>query len=283
MLPEAIKTSIEHGLDAQIINQVAITGGDINYSARLDIDSGERFFVKWNLRTPENMFQTEAQGLNLLSSAESGLVIPEVRLVGDNFLLMEFIEESSYGNAYLFGSQLAKLHRKSNELFGLETSNYIGRLPQSNRYHADWLEFFMRERIEPQVKMAIDSGKLPNNFHSIFERAFNYTYVIFPEEPPALLHGDLWNGNYMWTSGGDTAIYDPAVYFGHREMDLAMTRLFGGFSEEFYHSYNDIYPLEKGYEERFKLCNLYPILVHANLFGGGYVSQAKQLLKRFFG
>ena len=282
MLPDAIKTSIEQGLDAHIINQVAITGGDINYSARLDIDSGERFFVKWNLRTPENMFQTEAQGLELLASAGSGLVIPQVRLVGNDFLVMEYIEESSYGNAYLFGSQLAQLHRKSNELFGLDTSNYIDRLPQSNRYHADWLEFFIRERIEPQVKMAIDSGKLPSSFHSIFERVFNYTYVIFADEPPALLHGDLWNGNYMWTSSGDTAIYDPAVYFGHREMDLAMTRLFGGFSEEFYHGYNDIYPLKKGYEERFKLCNLYPILVHANLFGGGYVSQAKNLLRQFF-
>lgn len=282
MLPDAIKTSIEQGLDAHIINQVAITGGDINYSARLDIDSGERIFVKWNLRTPENMFQTEAQGLKLLASAESGLVIPQVRLVGNDFLVMEYIEESSYGNAYLFGSQLAQLHRKSNELFGLDTSNYIGRLPQSNRYHADWLEFFIRERIEPQVKMAINSGKLPSTFHSIFERVFNYTYVIFPDEPPALLHGDLWNGNYMWTSSGDTAIYDPAVYFGHREMDLAMTRLFGGFSEEFYHGYNDIYPLKKGHEERFKLCNLYPILVHANLFGGGYVSQAKNLLRQFF-
>ena len=282
MLPDAIKTSIEQGLDAHIINQVAITGGDINYSARLDIDSGERIFVKWNLRTPENMFQTEAQGLKLLASAESGLVIPQVRLVGNDFLVMEYIEESSYGNAYLFGSQLAQLHRKSNELFGLDTSNYIGRLPQSNRYHADWLEFFIRERIEPQVKMAINSGKLPSTFHSIFERVFNYTYVIFPDEPPALLHGDLWNGNYTWTSSGDTAIYDPAVYFGHREMDLAMTRLFGGFSEEFYHGYNDIYPLKKGHEERFKLCNLYPILVHANLFGGGYVSQAKNLLRQFF-
>ncbi len=282
MLPEAIKSAIEHRIDAHVINQVAITGGDINYSARLDIDSGERFFVKWNLRTPENMFQTEARGLELLASAESGLIIPQVHFVGKEFLLMEYIEESNYGNAYLFGSQLAQLHRTSNELFGLDKPNYIGRLPQSNKYHADWLEFFIRERLEPQAKMAIDSGKLANSFHSIFERAFNYTYVIFPDEPPALLHGDLWNGNYMWTSGGDTAIYDPAVYFGHREMDLAMTRLFGGFSEEFYHGYNDIYPLQKGYEERFKLCNLYPILVHANLFGGGYVNQAKNLLRQFF-
>lgn len=282
MLPEAIHTEIERELDTNIVNQVSVTGGDINSGARLDTESGERLFVKWNLHAPDDMFLKEAQGLQLLSTAESGIVIPKPRFVGQHFLLMEFIEESSYGNAYLFGSQLAQLHRKSNELFGLETTNYSGKLPQSNRYHADWLEFFIRERLEPQVKMAIDSGLLPKSHHAIFERVFNYTYIIFPDEPPALLHGDLWNGNYMWTTSGDTAIYDPAVYFGHREMDLAMTQLFGGFTDEFYRGYNEVYPLQKGYEERFKLCNLYPVLVHANLFGGNYVQQANQLLKRFF-
>lgn len=213
---------------------------------------------------------------------QSGLIIPEVYLVGDDFLLMEYIEENNFGNSYLFGSQLAQLHRKSNELFGLDHPNYIGRLPQSNRYHAHWLEFFVRERLEPQVKMAIDSGKLSADFAHIFERVMNYTYIIFPDEPPALLHGDLWAGNYMFTNNEETAIYDPAVYYGHREMDIAMTKLFGGFDKEFYRGYNDMYPLEPGFEERLKLCNLYPILVHANLFGGSYIHQAEQLLRQFF-
>ena len=282
MIPEVLKTTIQHGIDALIVSVTPIHGGDINHGARIQTDSGEYYFLKWNQRTPKNMFEAEANGLKLLASAESGLVIPEVYLIGDDFLLMEFLQENNFGNSYVFGTQLAQLHRKSNELFGLDHSNYIGRLPQSNRYHAEWLEFFVRERLEPQVKMAIDAGKLNVDFHRIFDRVMNYTYVIFPDEPPALLHGDLWAGNYMFTQKGETAIYDPAVYFGHREMDIAMTKLFGGFDAEFYHGYNDIYPLESGFEERLKLCNLYPVLVHANLFGGNYVHQAEQLLRHFF-
>ena len=228
------------------------------------------------------MFITEAKGLELLASAQSGLLIPEVILKEDHFLLLNYIEEGTTGNSYLFGSKLALLHKTTNELFGLDHDNYIGILPQSNHYYPNWLDFFVRERIEPQVKLAIDSGRIDSSFISIFDRVLNFTYVRFPDELPALLHGDLWNGNYMWTKDGDTAIYDPAVYFGHREMDIAMTKFFGGFDRQFYDGYNDIYPLEEGVEERIKLCNLYPTLVHANLFGGGYIEQSIRLLKQFF-
>lgn len=282
MIPADIKQKIEIGINARIVSVTPITGGDINSSARLQTDAGDFYFLKWNQRTPKKMFETEAKGLKLLASAQTGIVIPRVFLLGDDFLLMEFLEENNFGNSYVFGTQLAQLHRKSNELFGNDHANYIGRLPQSNKYHADWLEFFMRERLEPQVQMAVDSGKIDKHFTHIFDRVMNYTYVMFPDEPPALLHGDLWSGNYMFTKKGEVAIFDPAVYFGHREMDLAMTKLFGGFDTEFYHGYNDVYPLEQGYEEREKLCNLYPILVHANLFGAHYISQAKQLLRQFF-
>lgn len=282
MIPADIKLKIEIGINARIVAVNPITGGDINSSARLQTDGGDFYFLKWNQRTPKKMFETEARGLELLASAQTGIVIPRVYLLGDDFLLMEFLEENNFGNSYVFGTQLAQLHRKSNELFGLDHANYIGRLPQSNKYHADWLEFFMRERLEPQVQMGVDSGKIDKQFMHIFDRVMNYTYVMFPEEPPALLHGDLWSGNYMFTKKGEVAIFDPAVYYGHREMDLAMTSLFGGFSDEFYQGYNDVYPLEQGYEERQKLCNLYPILVHANLFGAHYISQTTQLLKQFF-
>ncbi len=280
-IPAAIRKAIEQYLCGTILDSFPIHGGDINRSARLHTEAGA-FFLKWNDTSQADMFTKEAKGLELLASAQSGLIIPEVILKGDHFLLLSYIEEGAIGNAYLFGSKLALLHKTTNELFGLDHNNYIGVLPQSNHYYPNWLDFFVRERIEPQVKMAIDSGRIDSSLVSIFDRVLNFTYVRFPDEPPALLHGDLWNGNYMWTKDGRTAIYDPAVYFGHREMDIAMTRLFGGFDRQFYDGYNDIYPLEEGVEERIKLCNLYPILVHTNLFGGGYADKATHLLKQFF-
>jgi fructosamine-3-kinase len=209
-------------------------------------------------------------------------VIPEVISHNNSYLLLEYLEEEKQGNDFQFGVDIAKLHKSSNELFGFSEDNYIGPIDQSNRYHADWLEFFIRERIEPLVNKAMEGGLLSNKYSRIFERVFNYTYVIFPDEPPALLHGDLWSGNYLFTKQGQAAIYDPAVYYGHREMELAMTTLFGGFNPAFYDGYQTEYPLQTGWEERQKLCQLYPLLVHALLFGGNYVQQSKALLDRFF-
>lgn len=282
MIPESIKFLIEAHNGDTIVSDSILHGGDINKASKIEMKSGNSLFLKWNDTAPEDMFEKEARALEILSSANTELEIPQVIGFGNMFLLLEFLEESPTGNAFNFGVQLAKLHRSSNELFGFDESNYIGKLTQSNKYHADWLEFFIRERIEPQVRLAIDSNKLSSKYHSIFDRVMNYTYVVFPDEPPALLHGDLWAGNYMFTKDGRASIYDPALYFGHREMDIAMSKLFGGFDEEFYNGYNEEYPLKRGFEERIKLCNLYPILVHANLFGGSYIDQAESILKRFF-
>ncbi len=282
MIPLSLKSKIENHLNEQVSDIIAVYGGDINKTVKILTENSGAYFLKWNPNSPEGMFNAEAAGLQLLASAGTELEIPSVILADDDFLMMDFIEEADTGNSFEFGIQLAKLHKKTNELHGLDHSNFIGRLPQTNKYYADWMDFFIRERLEPQVKLAIDSGKLSKKHLSIFDRVMNFTYVIFPDEPPSLLHGDLWGGNYMFTMDGRASIYDPAVYYGHREMDLAMTHLFGGFDPAFYEGYNSEYPLQKGYEERFKLCNLYPILVHTNLFGGGYVSRAEQILNRFF-
>ena len=289
LIPLSIRSDIESILYAPIINATPVQGGDISDSYKVELEDGQAFFLKChkkNLQTTRPMFAQEAKGLNTLrsasDSASDSLKIPEVISHKNSYLLLEYIEEQEHGNDFQFGVDVANLHRNSNELYGFFDSNYIGSIDQSNRYHADWLEFFFRERIEPLAKKLIDKGLLSSKYIKIFERVFNYTYVIFPDEPPALLHGDLWSGNYMYAANGQVALYDPAVYYGHREMDLSMTTLFGGFNPAFYDGYQTEYPLQPGWEERQKLCQLYPLLVHALIFGGNYVQQSEALLKRFF-
>ena len=284
-IPGSIQAEVESVLFAPITRATSVQGGEISEALKIELEDGQAFFLKFhkgNFNASKSIFTQEVKGLNTLRSVNTSLVIPEVISHNNSYLLLEYLEEEKQGNDFQFGVDIAKLHKSSNELFGFSDDNYIGSIGQSNRYHADWLEFFIRERIEPLVNKAMEGGLLSNKYSRIFERVFNYTYVIFPDEPPALLHGDLWSGNYLFTKQGQAAIYDPAVYYGHREMELAMTTLFGGFNPAFYDGYQTEYPLQTGWEERQKLCQLYPLLVHALLFGGNYVQQSKALLDRFF-
>jgi len=284
-IPGSIQAEVESVLFAPITRATSVQGGDISEALKIELEDGQAFFLKFhkgNFNASKSIFTQEVKGLNTLRSVNTSLVIPEVISHNNSYLLLEYLKEEKQGNDFQFGVDIAKLHKSSNELFGFSEDNYIGSIGQSNRYHADWLEFFIRERIEPLVNKAMEGGLLSNKYSRIFERVFNYTYVIFPDEPPALLHGDLWSSNYLFTKQGQAAIYDPAVYYGHREMELAMTTLFGGFNPAFYDGYQTEYPLQTGWEERQKLCQLYPLLVHALLFGGNYVQQSKALLDRFF-
>lgn len=229
------------------------------------------------------MFESEAQGLELL--AEAGEIRVPRALFHDSLehsdvLLLEYLEPAppQSGMWPLFGASLARLHRHTAALFGLGFNNYMGSLPQKNGFHDTWPEFFIRERLEPQVRLALERGY---DLRPAIERLYPGLVQLFPKESPALIHGDLWNGNYLVTGDGTAALIDPAVSYGHREADLAMTMLFGGFPQEFYDGYQSEYPLERGWKERMDLYNLYPLLVHLNLFGSSYLGEILRILKRY--
>lgn len=289
VLTEAIRQlagSIE-GSDVQAGQVRPLGGGSINEACMVEL-SGRPYFVKWNsISRYPGMFEAEAHGLQLLASTNS-LRIPAVAGSGScgdyAFLMLEYIEggRPAADGWERFGQKLAELHRNTNEHFGLDRDNYIGSLPQINSPRlTSWPEFFVESRLKPQLKMAMQRGHVSSAMQRQFEHLFQKMDQFFPDEPPALLHGDLWSGNYLFASNGEACLIDPAVYYGHREMDLAMSLLFGGFDKRFYDAYNEAWPLEKGWRARMDLCNLYPLLVHVNLFGGGYVSQVRFVLERF--
>jgi fructosamine-3-kinase len=163
----------------------------------------------------------------------------------------------------------------------LEQDNFIGSLIQENKQQPDFINFFISQRLEVQLKIARNQGALNQSDTRYFNSLFNKLNNIVPIEKPALLHGDLWSGNFMVNSSGAPCIFDPAVYYGHREADIAMTQLFGGFSPEFYHAYNETCPLEKDWQKRTDIFNLYPLLVHVNLFGGSYAAQVLRIIRHF--
>lgn len=282
LLPEKIKSEIEAFFHQSVSELYPVSGGDINKAGRLKLENGDLYFIKWNTDAPADMFETEAKGLELLQNTGSGLLIPAVHFHSEYCLVTDWIEQSKITtSASAFGKALAMLHKSSSGFFGLDFDNYIGRLPQSNNKHSNWFDFFAIERIEPQLKAGVESAKLQRDVLVKVEKLYAKLGHIMPAEKPALIHGDLWSGNYMYAQNGRAAIFDPAVYYGHREMDIAMSRLFGGFSSEFYRGYEEEFPLEPGFETRKDLFNLYPILVHVNLFGGSYCRQAEDIINRY--
>ncbi len=218
------------------------------------------------------MYSAEAEGLRALRAA--GVRAPEpfdhgVR-DGKAFIEMERLELGGRADWPAMGRMLAALHRQTSECFGWMSDNWIGLSPQRNGWCDDWTEFWIERRLQPQFQVAERNG-----FR--FEK-MNYSRILEKHKPPpSLLHGDLWNGNAGFTSEGPV-IFDPAVYYGDREADLAMTELFGGFPGEFYASYNEAFPLPRDYSVRKNLYNLYHLLNHLNLFGGGYLGQVKATL-----
>lgn len=262
-----------------------LSGGNIN-DVYLVQTFGEKRVIKLNSKNkfPE-MFSEEQKGLGELKNANA-IGIPESLESGNfedkSFLILEYVESGHKTPIFWenFGIQLNKLHQVSNEAFGFSSNNYIGSLSQSNQYHSNWSEFYALERLEPQLKSAIDKGYL-KGFTSKFENLYTKLENLFPIESPCLIHGDLWSGNFIASNNDSPYLIDPAVYYGHREMDIGMSMLFGGFDKHFYECYNAENPLENKWQERVPLTQLYPLLVHVNLFGEGYVSSVKSVIDKF--
>jgi protein-ribulosamine 3-kinase len=283
--PCAYTGFVRRHLNAALLSALPVGGGSINQCWRLETDKGIFFMKENNADLFPGMFEAEKKGLAALKNANA-FTVPDVVLAGEesdsSFLVLEWLEripadKEAWLNA---GKKLAQLHKNTSAAFGLDHDNYIGSLAQSNTQHSTWAEFLSAERILPQLKLAFDHKKIDAGIVAKGEKFCAVIGEFFPEEKPALLHGDLWSGNFFCSTKGP-AVFDPAVYYGHREMDLAMTKLFGGFDADLYKGYEEEFPLEKSWKARTDLCNLYPLLVHVNLFGGSYVSDVKEILAQF--
>ena len=262
---------------------IDVGGGSISRSFVAETDYG-KWFIKQNRSDLLDMFSAEADGLQALSRCPE-LRVPHVIGTGaigeDAFLILEYVELHPLRgrNGDTAGHALAALHRINGAQFGWHRANYIGSTPQSNQPHTAWTEFFANERLRPQLALAERHGygrELTANGMRLVEKL----PVLFSTDPPqaSLLHGDLWSGNTACDADGRLVLFDPAVYYGDREADLAMTELFGGFPASFYDAYRDAWPLADGHAQRRTLYNLYHILNHLNLFGGGYLRQARCMI-----
>lgn len=284
MIENFFTSVIEHHTQELYGSYQHIGGGCINNAARIQT-TNRAYFLKWNNANEQKLFAKEAMGLEILrlkSHAKIPKVLGKGVQQGYAYLLLEWVEKGHANASFWedFGYKLAKMHQNTSEAFGLEHANFIGRLPQSNKWHKEWVDFFVEERLSPQIKMAFENHLIDKSILEKFEVLFNKFSDLIPNEKSSLLHGDLWSGNFIVDESANPVLIDPAVYYGHRETELAFTTLFGGFDTTFYEAYKHEYPLAHGFEDRIDIHNLYPLLVHVNLFGTSYLSGIQQTLKR---
>ncbi len=279
-----MQQKLEEILNEKIVSSSTLGGGSIANSQIVVTENGKKYFLK-SYGNNEVILKNEANGLNELDKSKL-IRIPKVIAVTDDFLLLEFIETGRRVNDFseLFGNQFAKMHKTTSDKFGFYENNFIGSTPQINvPVKNSWLDFFWENRLLFQFKLAERNGYVNSEFRTLFIKLEEKVPSILngTEEKPTLLHGDLWSGNFMVDENGNPVLIDPAVYYGHREADLAMTRMFGGFDSNFYSAYNSEYPLPDDWEYRINLYMLYHVLNHLNLFGTGYYSQAISIIKKY--
>lgn len=287
MLSKEFINQLSNNLDRTILEVNPISGGDIS-SVYCIVTSSEKYVLKVNSNdTASKMFLAEKHGLEYISNTNT-IKVPKVIISGNYnekaFLVLEYIETKRPKNVdfELLGTQLAALHNVSSTKFGFEHDNFIGSLPQQNNYHKEWGDFYINERLIPQIKLAQSKTLLERADIPRTETMLHVCHQLFQNVAPSLLHGDLWNGNYLISTNGTPYLIDPAIYFGHHEVDIAMSKLFGGYGPSFYDAYHDIIPETEDSEQRIELYQLYYLLVHLNLFGSSYYNSVKQLLNKYF-
>ena len=281
----AAKVSDRLGQPFDIDRLQSLGGGAANTSHRME-GANQAFFVKLGSLHESERFRTEALSLQEIFQTQT-IGVPEPVCWGTcdrtAYLVMDFLElrGAPAGGPELLGQQLAAMHRHTSDRFGWELNNTIGASPQQNGWSDNWIEFFQDKRLGFQLRLARRNG-YSGNWMNDAERVIDQLPLLFEgyEPEPSILHGDLWSGNYGYDSQGNPVIFDPALYYGDREADLAMTELFGGFPAQFYRSYNAAFPLDLGYGRRKILYNLYHLLNHLNIFGSGYLGQVQRSLQQ---
>ena len=274
-----------------VYSVLPLSGGSIYQVFKVESSDG-LFVMKLNSSTQyPKLFSLEAKGLAILSDTKTiscAEVIGICELETHQVLILNYIQAKAKGNNFYenFGPdsyrvRLAQLHKHSAPNFGLDHDNYIGRLPQKNNKEISVTDFFINQRLLPQLDLAMAHQAITTELRNKFDALFLKMDSLLPNEPPSLIHGDLWNGNFVVGEEGNVVLIDPAVSYFSREADLAMSKLFGGFDEIFYSTYHHTFPLQPQWEKRIPLWNLYPLLVHINLFGGSYLNDVKACLKHF--
>lgn len=269
-----------------ICDRKSVSGGSINQAYQVS-DGHQHYFVKLNQASKVAMFEAEALGLKDIQASQS-IRVPQPLgwglTEGQSYIIMEWIPLGQ-GNAQawsLMGQQLATMHRQSHaQGFGWHQNNTIGDTPQQNDWRQDWGDFFVEQRLGYQLQLAQRQGGHFRHGAALLDQVPTFLGSHHPES--SMVHGDLWSGNAAFSQAGEPIILDPALYYGDREVDLAMTELFGGFPQAFYQGYQEVWPLAEGYQQRKILYNLYHILNHFNLFGGGYTSQAQRMIEQILG
>ena len=275
---------IEQLLKSRIVSTTNMGGGCIANSSIIELQNGNKYFLK-SYESNNSIHKNEANGLKELSKSKK-IRVPSVISFSDNYLLLEFIPTGKRKSNFSqqFGRQLAQIHKTTSDKYGFYEDNFIGSNIQKNiPTNTNWAEFYWENRLLYQFKLAEKNGftnaKLLTDFNKLESKS--NSIIAGSEEPPTLLHGDLWSGNYIIDTQGNPVLIDPAVYYGHREADIAMTKMFGGFDEDFYFAYNEEFPLIDGWEDQIDYYKLYHVFNHLNLFGNSYLSQAVSIVRKY--